>query len=217
MADYYGNNDWRDYLAHYGVKGMKWRKHKYKDKIGDIYEYASGKLGEGGRAIAGAYDKYITGRTAYNDAIKYRNVARKRATVPSITGMNSTLRNSKRSSAAYRSYANSLAGRLAIARKKRLTPEEFDRNKLLSKREQTGKKAATATRTVRNQLNSNLFWSKNLNVVNKASQQVKKHKSSGFTPLGYVGDRTDHMKDFINYKKGNADKAKASRTKKRKR
>lgn len=27
--EYYGNNDWRDYLAlkHYGVKGMKWHKH----------------------------------------------------------------------------------------------------------------------------------------------------------------------------------------------
>lgn len=26
--EYYGNNDWRDYLAHYGVKGMKWGEHK---------------------------------------------------------------------------------------------------------------------------------------------------------------------------------------------
>lgn len=25
--DYYGNNDYRDYLAHYGKKGMKWGKH----------------------------------------------------------------------------------------------------------------------------------------------------------------------------------------------
>lgn len=25
--EYYGNNDWRDYLAHYGVKGMKKGKH----------------------------------------------------------------------------------------------------------------------------------------------------------------------------------------------
>lgn len=26
--DYYGRNDYRDYLAHYGVKGMKWKKRK---------------------------------------------------------------------------------------------------------------------------------------------------------------------------------------------
>lgn len=34
MEEYYGNNDWRDYLAHYGVKGMKWhhRKHQYQDR-----------------------------------------------------------------------------------------------------------------------------------------------------------------------------------------
>lgn len=27
MVEYYGNNDYRDYLMHYGVKGMKWGKH----------------------------------------------------------------------------------------------------------------------------------------------------------------------------------------------
>lgn len=26
MADYYGNNDWRDYLAHHGILGQKWGK-----------------------------------------------------------------------------------------------------------------------------------------------------------------------------------------------
>ena len=26
--EYYGRNDYRDYLAHYGVKGMKWKKKK---------------------------------------------------------------------------------------------------------------------------------------------------------------------------------------------
>ena len=32
--EYYGANDWRDYLAHYGVKGMKWDKHlKAKEEI----------------------------------------------------------------------------------------------------------------------------------------------------------------------------------------
>lgn len=39
--DYYGNNDWRDYLAHYGVKGMKWRKHKYLSNVNGDYQYSS--------------------------------------------------------------------------------------------------------------------------------------------------------------------------------
>ena len=30
MIEYYGNNDYRDYLMHYGVKGMKWRQHLKK-------------------------------------------------------------------------------------------------------------------------------------------------------------------------------------------
>lgn len=48
MADYYGNNDWRDYLAHYGVKGMKWRKHKYTSNVNGEYQYSSvfNRLGE---------------------------------------------------------------------------------------------------------------------------------------------------------------------------
>lgn len=42
MSEYYGNNDWRDYLAlkHYGVKGMKWGKRKkYKYEAGTIGSY----------------------------------------------------------------------------------------------------------------------------------------------------------------------------------
>lgn len=37
--DYYGNNDWRDYLAHYGVKGMKWKNHKYVNGLKDFIDY----------------------------------------------------------------------------------------------------------------------------------------------------------------------------------
>lgn len=29
MVVYYGHNDYRDYLSHYGVKGMKWGKHLF--------------------------------------------------------------------------------------------------------------------------------------------------------------------------------------------
>ena len=43
-------NDWRDFLAHYGVKGMKWGKHKKRDYIpaGTIGRWGSAKGGNGG-------------------------------------------------------------------------------------------------------------------------------------------------------------------------
>lgn len=44
MEEYYGNNDWRDYLAHYGVKGMKWKKHKYITGENGHYTYQLGNF-----------------------------------------------------------------------------------------------------------------------------------------------------------------------------
>lgn len=38
---FYGNNDWRDYLAHYGVKGMKWDEHKYTGVVNGEYVYGN--------------------------------------------------------------------------------------------------------------------------------------------------------------------------------
>lgn len=32
MIEYYGNNDYRDYLMHYGIKGMKWGKRKSRQE-----------------------------------------------------------------------------------------------------------------------------------------------------------------------------------------
>lgn len=68
--DYYGNNDWRDYLAHYGVKGMKWRHHKYKDENGSInsstYEYNVGRIT--GRL---GTNKYGAGRTGYKTTSRF--------------------------------------------------------------------------------------------------------------------------------------------------
>lgn len=37
--EYFGNNDYRDYLAHSGVKGMRWKKHKYTGIVNGSYVY----------------------------------------------------------------------------------------------------------------------------------------------------------------------------------
>ena len=66
--DYYGNNDWRDYLAHYGVKGMKWRKHRYLRTDGNgHYEYNL----PGGGTIRYGTDNYETNRLGYKTTGKY--------------------------------------------------------------------------------------------------------------------------------------------------
>lgn len=57
-AVYYGNNDYRDYLAHHGVKGMKWGKHLfgritgsyYKDKAADYNTQAKTYLHMGNQS-----------------------------------------------------------------------------------------------------------------------------------------------------------------------
>ena len=80
--DYYGNNDWRDYLAHYGVKGMKWRKHKYARKIGEEYEY---NLPD--RTITGRY--FRTGKDPNSGFGVYRDTYKGRSSyglyAPSLT------------------------------------------------------------------------------------------------------------------------------------
>lgn len=50
-------NDWRDFLAHYGVKGMKWGKHKRRDYIpaGTVGKFNYGKDSRYGSMDRGIY------------------------------------------------------------------------------------------------------------------------------------------------------------------
>ena len=50
--EYYGVNDYRNYIQHYGVKGMKWRKRKAKNRFV--------------QGINSFVDTYITGETYKN-------------------------------------------------------------------------------------------------------------------------------------------------------
>lgn len=45
----YGNNDYRNYLAHYGVKGMKWGHHKNESTIGGAGNINAAPTGGGTR------------------------------------------------------------------------------------------------------------------------------------------------------------------------
>ena len=47
MGTFYSNNDYRNYLAHHGVKGMKWGVRRYMNADGTLT--AAGKA-RGGRS-----------------------------------------------------------------------------------------------------------------------------------------------------------------------
>lgn len=48
----YGGNDYRDYLAHYGIKGMKWKNHQYAGIVNGEYVYNNIATGMTGRSKA---------------------------------------------------------------------------------------------------------------------------------------------------------------------
>ena len=63
--EYYGNNDYRDYLAHYGKKGMKWGKKKKPgvlDKLADEkrYERAKNNMLKAGTQLVMNRNKPVT-------------------------------------------------------------------------------------------------------------------------------------------------------------
>lgn len=63
--EYYGNNDYRDYLAHYGKKGMKWGKKKKPgilEKLADEkrYERAKNNMLKAGTQFAINSNKPVT-------------------------------------------------------------------------------------------------------------------------------------------------------------
>lgn len=41
MSTFYGKNDYRNYLMHYGVPGMRWRRHKYTGSGSEDFNYTT--------------------------------------------------------------------------------------------------------------------------------------------------------------------------------
>ena len=83
MTEYYGHNDYRDYLAHYGVKGMKWGKHLYDSVVNDVYRYGDQPYFTSGRmkTLVNAYDRVTGGRLS--------SIVKARQTANSIRNANS--------------------------------------------------------------------------------------------------------------------------------
>ena len=71
---YDAQNDYRNYLKHYGVKGMKWRKHKNKDLKDRGYESA-----EGQKEYYLDLDKKLLTQRYVNEATGNLQKARKKA------------------------------------------------------------------------------------------------------------------------------------------
>ena len=68
--EYYGHNDYRDYLAHSGVKGMRWKKHKYTGIINGTYMYDAVSGGNSRtRSVARRAGKIANPSKAYIDQV----------------------------------------------------------------------------------------------------------------------------------------------------
>lgn len=71
MIEYYGNNDYRDYLMHYGVKGMKWGKRKsQRDYMIDKIDSAQRAHERFNDALFGLRDKQVNARKNFVNSVK---------------------------------------------------------------------------------------------------------------------------------------------------
>lgn len=84
--EYYGNNDYRDYLAHHGVKGMKWGKHlfgllggNYRDQYKSYSSQASAlrkSLGSANKVASNASSYASSKQKSYESAVNKANYLR---------------------------------------------------------------------------------------------------------------------------------------------
>ena len=169
MGEYYGNNDWRDYLAHYGVKGMKWRKHKYVSNTNGDYMYNTGRnlVTKDGRVLGGIRKEDIINRYGWRSKSVNANVGKHQINV---------YKNRKKSTGeSYRGVYTSL-GSTSKARTKRLgrltiTRDEDGTNIELKGRKKKSNKKSRVSK-----------------IINKiSSKQVGKK-------LSRIAERTHHRK-----------------------
>lgn len=147
MADYYGNNDWRDYLAHYGVKGMKWRKHKYITGEDGHYTYQLGNfVSRFGR------DDYGTNRLGYRTTGRYVSVGKNNQHRVNFTKTTNT----RQGKTWYSGFTSAGATKDGSTKSKRIGRLTFTRDEDGTSVEYEKKKKRPAKRASANQLISSL-------------------------------------------------------------
>lgn len=196
MTEYYGNNDYRDYLIHFGVPGMKWGKH-LKKKFYEVKDAAANKLNDARREVeyqAEQVTDKITGERSKRISKAWKDKANRYYNYSSQAkrkGHNSTAHDdalmaeaSKEQSRLWKeSYDKSLAGRVDNAVKKRNAKKNNRENNIRGMKDTVYRKVESGQyKNVKDTLDDGYKWHEAKGWIKPLSEKEKKQQAQRGNP-----------------------------------
>lgn len=196
MTEYYGNNDYRDYLMHFGVPGMKWGKH-LKKKFYEVKDAAADKLNDARMEIeyqAEQVTDKITGERSKRNSKTWKDKANRHYNYASEArreGANKTAYDNARSAEAAKeqsqlwreSYNKSLGGRIDNAVKKRNAKKNNRENNIRGMKETVNRKAESGQyKRLTDALDDGYKWQEAKGWIKPLSEKEKEQQAQRGNP-----------------------------------